>query len=794
MLSLPHQPPPAAPQLAPRVARTALDRPVEPVARRYRAVEPLGQGGQGRVWAAVDELTGQRVALKLVPLGAGDEAARREVAVLRALRLPGVVRLLDEGRDGPWRYLVTELADGRPFPGLPRPAPWSVVAEPTRQLLRVLGQVHRAGVVHGDLKPGNVLVGADGRVRLLDFGLAHASASAARQAVGATVGGTLHYLAPEVIDGRRPGRRSDLFALGVLLVRTLADHLPWPATDLPGLVAARALPPDLDGVPDALRVPIGRLLERDPSRRPADAREAMALLGLDLAGPALTLPWSADGPCLAPVDLAVAFRGPERILHLPTDAAEILHARTGGARDRVAQELQAWVDEGLAEVEGAYLRVERAVLDHLAQGEGGHSPSHGGEATGWTPLARLIHEESASTAQVVDLATSLCRHALSEGRLGEAMAIAEVAFLELREARFPGVDPAPLLGLYTRAAVDTASPVAADRAAWELRRLPPLHGREALAALLDAMRLALLGHAEEALEIAVALPPFVDPDLAALVPAVQASAARALPVEAEEFVLEQVEAWCARHPSPDGAARCAFWRGHLRRRQGRFAEAAALFDRAARAHPDAPTRLQARVEAARAWLGAGDLALARRVARRALAAAAEARDPTREALALWLTREVARREGVAVGPDIELVDSVAGLGDPLLLGRVALLEATVAWTAGMADTGRVLARRARGAFHAAGHPPEAVLAAALAAAVGDDACLWWAREHFPQPEEAGQAQVLHQAAALMYRATGLPSWAELGRALGGALDRDRVGEVLTVAEAEAILDEPVGRG
>jgi tetratricopeptide (TPR) repeat protein len=770
-----------------------MERPTDPIARRYRAVEPLGQGGQGRVWAAVDELTGQRVALKLVPSGAGDEAARREVAVLRALRLPGVVRLLDEGRDGPWRYLVTELADGAPFPGLPRPAPWSCVAEPTRQLLRVLGQVHRAGVVHGDLKPGNVLVGSDGRVRLLDFGLAHASASTARQVMGASVGGTLHYLAPEVIEGRRPGRRADIFALGVLLVRTLGDHLPWPAADLSGLVAARALRPDLDGVPDELRGPISRLLELDPAGRPANAREAMVLLGLEAGGPALHLPWAAEGPPLEATDLTVAFRGPERILHLPGDAAAVLYARTGGDRARVAEELAAWVDEGLAEVEGAYLRVERSVLDHLAQGEGGHGPVHGKDPTGWTPLARQLHNHDASPAQVVDLATVLCRHALTEGRLGEAMAIAEVAFLELREARFPGVDPSPLMALYTRAAVDTASPAAADRAAWELRRLPPLHGREALAALLDAMRLALLGHGEEAIEIVVTLPPFADPELAVLVPEVQASAARGLPVEGEEFILEQVEAWCARHPGPSAHARCAFWRGHLRRRQGRFDEAAALFDQAARAHPDAPTRLQSRLEAARAWLGAADLPRARRAARQGLAAAAAARDQTREALAWWMLREVERRLGTLAGPDVELVDAVARLGEPLLFGRVALLEATVAWTAGLADTARVLAQRARGAFHSVGHAPEAVLAASLAAATGDDAALWWAREHFPPTADGEQVNILHQAAALMCRATGLPSWSEAGRALARGLDTSRPGEVLTVAEADAMLVEPIGR-
>ncbi|MFT3774510.1 MAG: phosphotransferase [Minicystis sp.] len=191
--------------------RAPIDEPgTRVLGGRYRLRAPLGRGGYGEVWDADDLVLGERVALKWL-LRAGPEPARvrSEIAALRMLRLPGVVRLLDEGMEDERPFFVMERVEGSPFPGRsdggsdtptaslspdlgaastisadePAPAPrklgprvprrsWEVIAGPTEALLEILARVHAAGIVHRDLKPENVLVRDDGRPVVLDFGLA----------------------------------------------------------------------------------------------------------------------------------------------------------------------------------------------------------------------------------------------------------------------------------------------------------------------------------------------------------------------------------------------------------------------------------------------------------------------------------------------------------------------------------------------------------------------------------------------------------------------------------------------
>jgi len=855
------------------------DQPPELVARRYRIVDRIGRGGQGHVYRALDELSGAHVALKLVEKGKRSGTALREAAVLRALQLPGVARLLDEGTWNDQHFLVTELIDGQPFPGVPRPAPWDVLVPPLRRLLDAIGRVHRAGVVHGDLKPANVLVEADGDVRLLDFGMAHARSTVLRELAEQRTGGTLHYLAPEVIDGRRPEPASDLFAIGVMVLRSLTDTVPWRGHDVRELVRARwksaPLLPSALGIelPPGVQDTLASMLALDPDRRPDSAAAALAGFGLEGSAASLTLPWDADGRPLDPDALAQVFAGPDRILHLPSTAAGLLHKATGGARASVDAELRAWVDAGLATVKDDHIVVSRETLEHLraqsllplAPSTGAPQPGDAGAlrvlraiavagdrarpallsaALGMPPatldavLARLsasgaahadaigrlvddtggsvladlgeggridLHSRIAAAlpardparlrhllaagapaAAIVDAATVAADQHRRDGHLADALAVAELAFQVLRNEPYAAGRAARLVDLYTLAAVATELPPTLAHAAWELRRLPRLPTVDVRAALLDASRAALSGRAEQALELVAALPQLADRDLDLLVPTIMFQAARALPLEGEEFLLERIAARLGDPRDADADARLAGWQGHLRHRQGRFEEAARLHATSRRGRGALHQRVAAALDQARALLAAGRHRDARVQATQARLLAEECRDARLEAQAWALLRRVALQQGSADAPDRELVSAVHALGAPALSGEVALTEAMIARSTGYEQADAELAMQAKAGFHAAGELALAVLAAAVAADAGDATGLWWAREHFDEVDPDAHADILLQAAALLHHATGADDWAAKGRRVAtrlGAVDLSRPREVMPLAQA-----------
>lgn len=280
------------------------------VARRYRLETVLGSGGFAWVYEATDQLSGDRVAVKLQPLTPGMDVRRirRELAAMRLLRIPGVVTLLDDGVEDDRYYLVMECVDGAPFSGA---RGWPALAEVVVALLETVGRIHAAGVVHRDLKPANVLVTAAGRPVVLDFGLAAGPGVGRAVAVGDGVVGTPGYIAPEQILGGPLGPRADLYAVGAMLYEALAGKTPlqgktWQETMMARAVAnpepIRALVPGMD---PALAELIDRLVARDPDARPASAADALAALARDPAvrRGGTELPWL--GPT-DPVDRAFA--------------------------------------------------------------------------------------------------------------------------------------------------------------------------------------------------------------------------------------------------------------------------------------------------------------------------------------------------------------------------------------------------------------------------------------------------------------------------------------------------------
>lgn len=251
------------------------------LAERYLLGGILGEGGFGSVYAATDRRTGASVAVKLLP--ALDAArVRREIDALRVLRLPGVVGFLDAGTHQGRACLVMERVDGHRFPGPLARRDWASLAPRAEALLDVLAGVHDAGVVHRDLKPANVLVGDDGRLTLVDFGLARGAPLGPTITAGGVRLGTPRYLAPEQLLGQRVDARADLYAVGVMLTEVLLGEPPFPDDDWGRSAMLRQAPPPLARrVPElpyaALRL-LERLLSPDPADRPPNAREARALL------------------------------------------------------------------------------------------------------------------------------------------------------------------------------------------------------------------------------------------------------------------------------------------------------------------------------------------------------------------------------------------------------------------------------------------------------------------------------------------------------------------------------------
>lgn len=278
-----------------------MERPV--LGGRYELGPAIGSGGFGTVFRARDRRTGADVAVKLVLPGLGSEAAaqrlRREGQLLRRVASRHVARVFDAGDDESGAWLVTELVEGAPLtvPTLGRPLLPHEVLRVARGLLEGLAAVHAAGIVHGDVKPSNVLVplgdkALDG-AKLVDFGLARI---VPRSEVAASIGdamtregsvlGTARYMAPEVLSGSEPTARSDLYAAGLVLFELLDDGPLFPVGDGRAQLRARiANEPYLrERVPEPLSDVLQRMLARDPAARWADARAAHeAVVDLDTA-------------------------------------------------------------------------------------------------------------------------------------------------------------------------------------------------------------------------------------------------------------------------------------------------------------------------------------------------------------------------------------------------------------------------------------------------------------------------------------------------------------------------------
>ena len=243
---------------------------------RYRLVAPAGSGGTAEVWRAVDEQTGEEVALKrLHPIVFGSENGRRrlerEFRSLKALHHPNVVRVRDlHIADDeaalildyvPGTSLAARLADGPPVTEAEAVAIASDVAA-------ALSAAHKAGIVHRDVKPGNILLAPDGPARLTDFGIAHSDGDDTAVTATGMLVGTLRYIAPEQLRGAPATRSSDLYSLAAVTYEMAAGRPAFAAATPVALVEEqRGGPAPLDGAAAPLDAPVRRAMSADPKAR-----------------------------------------------------------------------------------------------------------------------------------------------------------------------------------------------------------------------------------------------------------------------------------------------------------------------------------------------------------------------------------------------------------------------------------------------------------------------------------------------------------------------------------------------
>ena len=257
---------------------------------RFRVLEPLGRGRVGAVYRALDPRLGREVALKVLhpeacPTPRDEIRFLREARILAGLQHSAIGTLHEVDTDGDRPFLVLALHEGETLETRLARGPLSntEVLSIARSLAGALTAAHRGGVVHRDLKPSNVILTEQG-ARLVDFGLARLDDASGLTGEGLAPG-SLSYLAPEQVRGKRVDHRADLWAFGVLIHEMVTGHRPFGGTSIPG--AARSI---LEDDPPPLRRPggkrppaplgrwVARCLEKDPERRSAGAHEVLTEL------------------------------------------------------------------------------------------------------------------------------------------------------------------------------------------------------------------------------------------------------------------------------------------------------------------------------------------------------------------------------------------------------------------------------------------------------------------------------------------------------------------------------------
>ncbi len=256
---------------------------------RYRLVAQQGSGGMAVIYKAIDLALGRTVAVKILrPSLTNDpeflKRFRQEARNVANLSHPNIVTVHDVGQDGNTHYIVMEYIDGEDLKRLIRAsAPFSIdrALSITIKICAGVGYAHRAGLVHADVKPQNVLVTESDNVKVTDFGIAQALTATKPRERQRVVWGSPHYFSPEQAQGEAPTPASDVYAIGIVMFEMLTGRLPFVGTDQQELAMAhiRETPPNPSDLNPNVSVHLDRILQKVLSKEPASRYRTADQLG-----------------------------------------------------------------------------------------------------------------------------------------------------------------------------------------------------------------------------------------------------------------------------------------------------------------------------------------------------------------------------------------------------------------------------------------------------------------------------------------------------------------------------------
>jgi eukaryotic-like serine/threonine-protein kinase len=288
---------------------------------RYRLVELLGQGGMARIYRGHDQELDRDVAIKVLRPEYGrdpdfNSRFRQEAQNAASLNHPNIVAVYDYGQDEIGPFIVMELVDGEDLASILKRSgalPPRQAARIAAEVARALQAAHQRGIVHRDVKPGNVLINRDGQVKVTDFGIARAVAEAQMTLPGTTLG-SVHYFSPEQARGEPATASSDIYSLGIVLYELLTGRRPWEADSAAAVAMARLAGPPPDpsavrsGIPTDLVAIDRKAMATEPADRWSSAASMAAALEAFLAGG--PVPEVGGQPATSAGDATIAGGGP----------------------------------------------------------------------------------------------------------------------------------------------------------------------------------------------------------------------------------------------------------------------------------------------------------------------------------------------------------------------------------------------------------------------------------------------------------------------------------------------------